>query len=719
MTAANSEANVLPQRTNMSSALIVGVAFAVLIVAQAIGFLLLGTARAGCAFAESILVLDSLVALACAGTAFRRARGISALFWFLFASILVVLLVPTAFQTYDTLTGQTTLSDSTWRLLYCLYGAPILMMLFLPESYRGAQVKSEIVLALVQIAIVVGLVYSTFFFLPDRRMLPADALLHDITISDVQSLLLLIAAAVRLQFARLASTRSLLLRLAVFLAVCAVATFIGDWIDLHHYVFAAAWFNLGWAVPQAAAALVAITWNPAAELEAAPPATNFLGFVGTNLALVSMLCGLNLLMDRWQQAYGSVLADVAIAASLLAFTLRLALTQFRQQQEIARRQAAQKELTSSHQKVARLLEDARRQTAEITQISELGSVLHACASREEVFRLIPERLRRLFPGASGSVSLISASGNRVQSEAAWGMLFPADQIFAPEECWALRRGCTHAESGGGSSTRCTHLRGQGASVCIPLIANGEAIGALAIQNDDALHHPLSDLDTDVDSDSFAHRRQLAATVAEHIALAVANVNLQEALRLQAIRDPLTGLYNRRYMQEFLERELHSARRKRRPLSVMMLDLDHFKRYNDNFGHSAGDQALAAVGEMLLRMLRAEDIACRYGGEEFTLILPECPLSEATVRAEEIRKRLKENHLRPEGSEAHLSCSIGLAAFDETTDRVDLLLQFADDALYQAKRAGRDRVVVARSVAALPQANFTESASTATASGKVT
>jgi diguanylate cyclase (GGDEF)-like protein len=262
-------------------------------------------------------------------------------------------------------------------------------------------------------------------------------------------------------------------------------------------------------------------------------------------------------------------------------------------------------------------------------------------------------------------------------------------------------------------------------VCIPLIANGEAIGILAIQEDDRLHHPPSPsaLDADVDSDAFARRRQLATTVAEHIALAVANVNLKEALRLQAIRDPLTGLYNRRYMQEFLERELHSARRKRRPLSVIMLDLDHFKRYNDNFGHSAGDQALAAVGEMLLRTVRAEDIACRYGGEEFTLILPECPLSEATVRAEEIRKRIKEYHSpqvqpkRPDRPAANLSCSIGVAAFDETTDRVDLLLKFADDALYQAKRAGRDRVVVARPAAALPEVNFTESASAASASGE--
>jgi diguanylate cyclase (GGDEF)-like protein len=140
----------------------------------------------------------------------------------------------------------------------------------------------------------------------------------------------------------------------------------------------------------------------------------------------------------------------------------------------------------------------------------------------------------------------------------------------------------------------------------------------------------------------------------------------------------------------------------------MLDLDHFKRYNDDFGHCAGDQALAAVGETLMRCVRAEDVACRYGGEEFALILPECSLRQATVRAEEICKRLREYSAQPDHQAAGaLTVSIGVAAFDETTDRVDLLLKFADDALLQAKRAGRDRVVAARPAAALPESDFTE------------
>jgi len=706
----------LREFANLRQPWFVGLLFVLLLATQALGFLVLGTGLAGCGLSESIIVLDNLLAIACAWIAFRRAQGTIALFWFLFTVVLMVLLIPTVIQTYDTLFDQTVLSNSAQNLLYALYGAPILMMLFLSETHRRARVKSEIFLDFFQVAIVVGLIYSTFFFLPVQRMLPADAVLRDISLSDVQSLLLLIAVLVRLQFARVPSTRNLFLRLALFLIVCAVATFVGDWIYLHYSSSVSAWFDLGWAVPQVAAGLIALTWVPSPEPESTPEPANFLGFLGANVVLVAMLACINLLMDRWKQAHGEILTDVAIAASLLAFTLRLALTQFHQQQEIAHRKAAQKQATASHQEVGRLLDDSRRQTAEITQVSELGSLLHACTSREEVFRLIPERLRRLFPGASGAISLLSASGNRVDSAAQWGVN-PTDQIFSPEQCWALRRGCTHVHPGGRSEPRCSHLLGEGASVCIPLIANGDAIGTFSLQEDDRLS-PIPDRAPD--ADALARRRQLADTVAEHIALAMANLSLREALRLEAIRDPLTGLYNRRYMQEFLERELHAARRKRRPLAVMMLDLDHFKRYNDNFGHSAGDQALAVVGETLLRCVRADDVACRYGGEEFALILPECSLRQATVRAEEIRSCISEYHARRSDRAADtLTVSIGVAAFDETTDRVDLLLKFADEALYEAKRAGRDRVVAAHPAAGLPESSFLDPVPVSIASTKST
>src|SRR5258708_19700564 len=289
----------------------------------------------------------------------------------------------------------------------------------------------------------------------------------------------------RLQFARVSSTRSLLLRLALFLLVRALATLLGDWIDRHHYLSAAAWFNLGWALPYAAAGFLALTWSPSPEPEVIPEPTNFLSLLGTNLVLVAMLGGISWMMEGSKQAYGEPLPSAAVAASLVAFTLRLALTQFHQQQEIAGRKTAQKQLTASHQQIAHLLDNARRQTAEITQISELGSLLQVCTSREEVFRLLPERLRRLFPGASGAVSLLSASRNRVDSVVEWGIC-PTDRIFAPEQCWALRRGCTHAHPGGPSAPRCSHLLGEGPSVCIPPIPTAPPSAPLPLHH----NHPL-------------------------------------------------------------------------------------------------------------------------------------------------------------------------------------------------------------------------------------
>jgi diguanylate cyclase (GGDEF)-like protein len=223
------------------------------------------------------------------------------------------------------------------------------------------------------------------------------------------------------------------------------------------------------------------------------------------------------------------------------------------------------------------------------------------------------------------------------------------------------------------------------------VANGEAIGVLVIRHD----HAAGDSSASNDRE-HARCQQLGAAIAEQIALTISNLDLQEALRAQATRDPLTGLYNRRYMQEFLEREIHRARRRDRPLAAMLLDIDHFKRYNDSYGHPAGDEALRFVAETLLNSVRAEDLACRYGGEEFVVLLPECSLQQAAVRAEEIRNRLKQLYEERAGELPQvITASIGVAAFPETTDQVDLLLKCADGALYHAKNAGRDRVEIAQ------------------------
>ena len=663
--------------------------FVGLIAVQALGFLMLGTNRAGRSVSLISLVAQNVLAIACTWTAFRRARNVAALFWFLFAVSLLILQIPQTFGTYDTVFARSTLSESTWRVLFCLYGAPILMMIFLPETDRE-RVKFEIFLDLFQVAIIVGLTFTSLFLLPLQQMLPTDALLRNISVSNLESFFLLAAVAVRLLFARNRGTRALLLRLGFFLVACAVVTYIGNWIDQRHYATASAWFDLGWALPYVAAGLVAFTWTAPAQMPRARTPT-FLSFLGTNLVLVAVLFCMNLMLDDWKRAHGAMLTDAAVAALLLAFTLRLALTQYAQQQEIVQRKAAQDDLSVANQTISGLLEEARIETGAITQISELGTLLQACSSRDEAFRIIPERMVRLFPGTSGELSVLNASRTRAETVAEWGRRPPRGLSGTPADSGSVRPAPTDALAGEDSALRRDHLQSEGASVSIPLIANDEALGVLVLRDDGQ----VSDASLPSQSNELT-RRQLAYALAEHIALTISNLDLREALQGLAIRDPLTGLYNRRYMQEFLDREIHRSRRSERPLSLMMIDIDYFKRYNDTYGHPAGDDALRLVGDALRNSVRAEDLACRYGGEEFILILPECALQPAAVRAEEVRTRLEELHAERAGElPGSVTISIGVAGFPETTDKFDLLLKFADEALYQAKHEGRDRVIVAR------------------------
>jgi diguanylate cyclase (GGDEF)-like protein len=171
--------------------------------------------------------------------------------------------------------------------------------------------------------------------------------------------------------------------------------------------------------------------------------------------------------------------------------------------------------------------------------------------------------------------------------------------------------------------------------------------------------------------------------------------LREALRAQSTKDPLTGLYNRRYLQEMLDREIRRAIRSEQHLGVLMLDLDHFKKFNDTYGHEAGDAVLRETASFLVRSIRVEDFVCRYGGEEFVVVLPTADLRAAEARAERIRSKLRDLVVMHDGrSLGVITVSVGVAALPDHGMSEKELLQAADAALYRAKRGGRDRVVVA-------------------------
>jgi diguanylate cyclase (GGDEF)-like protein len=344
---------------------------------------------------------------------------------------------------------------------------------------------------------------------------------------------------------------------------------------------------------------------------------------------------------------------------------------------------------------ARLYEELRvaheqleRRTRGLDLLTHTAEVLQACVSQEEAFGIVERFGKQCFPEEGGAVFITSASRNLVEVRAAWGSFSAvAWGVFKPEDCWALRRGRAHLVTDTETGLLCQHLPRPlpAASLCVPLMAQGDALGVLY------LSAPAGSGPARLGEE----KQRLAQTVAEQFGLTLANLKLREALRNQSIRDPLTGLFNRRYMEETLERELRRVARSEHSLGVVMLDLDHFKTFNDTFGHEAGDALLRAFGELLRLKVRGEDVACRYGGEEFVLILPDMSAELVARRADELReaiKRLQVSHRSQ--SLGGVTLSAGVAVYPGHGENGESLVRAADMAMYRAKNAGRDRVIVA-------------------------
>lgn len=202
------------------------------------------------------------------------------------------------------------------------------------------------------------------------------------------------------------------------------------------------------------------------------------------------------------------------------------------------------------------------------------------------------------------------------------------------------------------------------------------------------------LQTELPEIVSCYQKHLAHTVSKQISLAFYNLKLKEQLRNDSIRDALTGLFNRRYLDESLKQEIIRAKRNQQPLSIIMVDVDHFKKFNDTYGHDVGDMVLREVAKFLQGQVRESDIVCRYGGEEITLILMNTPLGIAKQRAENICSGVRELSLQNQGEILpSLTVSLGVAGFPLDGTTGEEILQKADRALYQAKKTGRDRVVL--------------------------
>jgi diguanylate cyclase (GGDEF)-like protein/PAS domain S-box-containing protein len=329
-------------------------------------------------------------------------------------------------------------------------------------------------------------------------------------------------------------------------------------------------------------------------------------------------------------------------------------------------------------------QELEHRNTEINLLGQMGDLLQSCNTSAEAHTGFQVFAKQLFPDDSGTLLVFEESGRMVEAVATWGDKPPGESVFSPDDCWGLRRGRVHGRMDIEAGLRCRHVAdGRAAYLCVPMMAHGAALGVLHL----LLASP--------DPERWDARQNLGARVGEHLGLALAKLKLQETLQHLSVRDPLTGLFNRRYMEESLTRELRRAERQGKMLGVLMVDIDHFKSFNDTFGHDAGDALLRELGAFLQRRIRAGDIACRYGGEEFTILLQDASQETSRQRAEEIReaaKRLQIHHgqrvLDP------VTLSLGVATFPQNGANRDTLMQSADVALYRAKQEGRDRVCVA-------------------------
>jgi diguanylate cyclase (GGDEF)-like protein len=353
----------------------------------------------------------------------------------------------------------------------------------------------------------------------------------------------------------------------------------------------------------------------------------------------------------------------------------------------------------SDEQLGAALQESEMNARERSELNNLADLFQSCDTVEEACKIIEALSSPIFDSRPGALCLTNSSRNLVESAAVWNNCSTTKEIFDPSDCWALRLGKPYAGGNPSSPLRCSHVDASVTKyLCVPLVAQGETYGVLYVE--DRTQPSAISIEESTKQQKNLHRR--ATAVAERISLAVANLKLREVLRNQSIRDGLTGLFNRRYLEESLNREIHRAARTHRSVSLVMLDLDHFKQFNDTFGHQAGDLLLREVAAVIKSRVRAADLACRYGGEEFALILSDVDTEGARSCVNNLREAIKQLSLQYRGqSLGSITISAGIAAFPTHSEDSENLIHAADEALYRAKKQGRNRVVVSEEQKTVP------------------
>ncbi len=353
--------------------------------------------------------------------------------------------------------------------------------------------------------------------------------------------------------------------------------------------------------------------------------------------------------------------------------------------DITARKYAEALVKTSNEELLMLVDELQWRDREMQLLTHMNDLLQSCMTQDEAYQVIALSATELFPGHNGCLAIMNGGDQRLEVVARWGPDIIVASAFSLKNCWALRRGQLHEVIDPQMGLVCQHFvhPPEVGYLCLPLTVQGETLGLLCM------------FDHTVQKSKYQlGLQQLSVTFGETVKLSLSNLKLRDELRHQTIHDPLTGLFNRRYLDESLPRELHLANRRGVTLCVVMLDIDGFKHFNNFFGHAAGDLLLREFGRVLREHLRKSDISCCYGGDEFVLVMPNSSPADTQERVEQISIFLK-------GLEIHYSdqnlgmitLSAGIAQTPEHGTIANQLLRAADEALYTAKQSGRNRIVI--------------------------
>ena len=335
----------------------------------------------------------------------------------------------------------------------------------------------------------------------------------------------------------------------------------------------------------------------------------------------------------------------------------------------------------SHAREA-LVRSANEGKAQTDELFTLTDMLQSADSYDDATSVLMATSRRLLPGWGVALYIFNNSRDRLDLAGCWDMpesYVPAEGL-APTNCWALKRGRRHINDPATGTLCCSHHASAAGALEVPMMARGTVYGLLMVSTEG-----------EAAFDAMMGVRRVVQALADSMSLALSNITLREKLRTQSLRDPLTGLYNRRYMEDALERYISLAERTGAATSVLLIDLDNFKLLNDQHGHAKGDAVLRDVAGQLVGGLRPSDIVCRYGGEELLVIMPDCPLDSAAQKADQLRMRIES---LSEVHQATVTASFGVASIPETSTSLAELVPMADAALFRAKRDGKNRVAPA-------------------------